>query len=215
MIKVLLAEEMTLVRAGLRALLEQSGQIEVVADTGSNQEVVKLAQQYNPDVIVIGAAKPGANAVESIRRIRAALPCGRIVLLTVDTNGQQVFDALRAGIAGCIVMDATPAELLVALEGVIAGRTYLSPSLNNVAVEDYVRLGQGKHNGSELTTLSAREREVLRLIAEGHSSWIIGQRLFISGRTVDTHRHNIMKKFNIRSVAGLTKLAVRSGLSSL
>jgi DNA-binding NarL/FixJ family response regulator len=215
MIKALLVEDMTLTRTGFRALLENSGKVEVVGEAGDGREAVKLADKLNPDIVLMDVSMPGLNGIEATRQIRAAQPHMRVLMLSMHTAGPYVFESLRAGAAGYILKDATFAELLSAIETVVGGGTYLSPSLTNVAVEDYVRLARGQYDTSELDKLSVREREVLQLIAEGHSSSNIAGLLHISARTVDTHRHNIMQKLNIHSVAGLTKFAVRHGLCSL
>jgi DNA-binding NarL/FixJ family response regulator len=215
MIKALLVEDMTLTRSGFRALLEDSGKVEVIGEAADGREAIKLAEKLNPDIILMDVSMPGLNGIEATRQIRAAQPHIRVLMLSMHTAGPYVFESLRAGAAGYILKDATFAELLSAIATVVGGGTYLSPTLTNVAVEDYVRLARGQHDTSELDKLSAREREVLQLIAEGHSSSNIARQLHISARTVDTHRHNIMQKLNIHSVAGLTKFAVRHGLCSL
>lgn len=215
MIKALLVEDMTLTRSGFRALLENSGKVEVIGEAADGREAIKLAEKLNPDIILMDVSMPGLNGIEATRQIRAAQPHIRILMLSMHTAGPYVFESLRAGAAGYVLKDATFPELLSAIETVVGGGTYLSPSLTNVAVEDYVRLARGQHDTSELDKLSTREREVLQLIAEGHSSSNIARQLHISARTVDTHRHNIMQKLDIHSVAGLTKFAVRHGLCSL
>jgi two-component system, NarL family, response regulator LiaR len=215
MIKALLVEDMALTRSGFRALLEDSGKVEVIGEAADGREAVKLAEKLNPDIVLMDVSMPGLNGIEATRQIRAAQPHIRVLMVSMHTAGPYVFESLRAGAAGYVPKDATFPELLSAIEAVAAGGTYLSPSLTNVAVEDYVRLARGQHDTSELDKLSVREREVLQLIAEGHSSSNIARLLHISARTVDTHRHNIMQKLNIHSVAGLTRFAVRHGLCSL
>jgi DNA-binding NarL/FixJ family response regulator len=215
MLKLLIVEDMTLTRSGLRALLEDTHQVEVIGEAADGREAIKLAEELNPDVILMDVSMPGLNGIEAARQIHAGQPGIRILMLSMYNASQYVFESLRAGASGYCAKDATVTELLKAIQTVASGGTYLSSALTDIAVEDYVRLAQGKHDPSELGKLSAREREVLQLITEGHSSAEIARLLHISARTVDTHRHNIMQKLDIHSVAGLTKFAIRHGLSSL
>ncbi len=215
MIKTLLVEDMTLTRTGLRALLESTGEVEVVGEAADGREAVKLAEKLTPELILMDVTMPKLNGIDATRQIHAAQPQVRVLMLSMHSAGSYVFESLRAGAAGYIPKDATASELLTAMRTVVSGGTYLSPALTGVAVQDYVRLARGEHDTSELDKLSAREREVLQLISEGHSSASIARLLHISARTVDTHRHNIMRKLNIHSVAGLTKFAVRHGLCAL
>jgi DNA-binding NarL/FixJ family response regulator len=215
MIKVLLVDDMTLTRSGIRALLEDSGEVEVIGEAGNGREAIKQARKLNPAVILMDVTMPELNGIEATRQIHEAQPDIRILMLSIHTDSQYLFESLRAGAAGYVPKNAAFAELLAAIHTVAAGGTYVSPALAGTALEDYVRLAQGKNEVSELEKLSSREREVLQLIAEGNSSPAIARRLHISSRTVDTHRHNIMQKLAIHSVAGLTKFAIRHGVCSL
>ncbi len=136
-------------------------------------------------------------------------------MLSMHSNRQYLFESLQAGAAGFVPKDVAFSELLSAIHAVVANGTYLSPPLAHLVMDDYFRRAQGKNEVSELAVLSGREREVLQLIAEGNSSAEIAQTMHISARTVDTHRHNIMKKLDIHSIAGLTKFAIRNGLCTL
>jgi DNA-binding NarL/FixJ family response regulator len=215
MIKVLLVEDQTLPRAGFRALLDSSDELEVVGEAANGREAVRLAKKLNPDVVLMDVAMPEMNGMEATRQIHAAQPHIRIHMLSMHTNRQYLFESLRAGAAGFVPKDSAFTELLSAIHAVVASGTYLSPPLADLVLNDYFRRAQGKNEISELEVLSNREREVLQLIAEGNSSAEIAQAMHISARTVDTHRHNIMKKLDIHSIAGLTKFAIRHGLCSL
>src|SRR5438270_1082967 len=160
-------------------------------------------------------AMPELNGIEASRQIHAAQPQIRILMLSMHTNRQYLFESLRAGAAGFVPKDSAFNELLSAIQTVMTSGTYLSPPLAHLVLDDYFRRAQGKNELSEIEILSNREREVLQLIAEGNSSAEIAQTMHISARTVDTHRHNIMKKLDIHSIAGLTKFAIRHGLCAL
>jgi two-component system, NarL family, response regulator NreC len=214
-IKVLLVDDMTLTRTGIKALLEGTGEVEVVGEAGNGHDAIHLAQKLQPDVVLMDVTLPKLNGIEATRQIRAILPDMRVLMLAYETTGQDVFESLRAGAAGFITKAATIDELLSALQTVVAGGTYLNSSLTDVAVKGYVQLARTNQQVSQIDKLSGREREVLQLLAEGHSSARIGRRLHISGRTVNTHRHNIMRKLDIHTVAGLTRFAVQQGLTSL
>jgi DNA-binding NarL/FixJ family response regulator len=215
MIRVLLVEALTLSRAGVRALLQTSDKIEVVGEAANGREAIRLAKKINPDVILMDVAMPEMNGIEATRTIHAEQPHIRILMLSMHSNRQYLFESLQAGAAGFVPKDVAFSELLSAIHAVVANGTYLSPPLAHMVMDDYFRRAQGKNEISELAVLSGREREVLQLIAEGNSSSEIAQAMHISARTVDTHRHNIMKKLDIHSIAGLTKFAIRNGLCSL
>src|SRR5262245_45427107 len=215
MIKVLLVEDLTLARAGFRALLDGSKDLEVVGEAANGREAVRLAKKLSPQVILMDIAMPEMNGIEATRQIHVAQPHIRILMLSMHVNRQYLFESLQAGAAGFIPKDSAFSELLAAIHSVVTSGTYLSPPLAHLVLDDYFRRAQGKHEISELEILSSREREVLQLIAEGNSSADIAQVMHISARTVDTHRHNIMKKLDIHSIAGLTKFAIRNGLCSL
>jgi DNA-binding NarL/FixJ family response regulator len=215
MIKVLLVEDLTLARAGFRALLDTSDELEVVGEAANGREAIRLAKKLNPDVILMDVAMPEMNGIEATVQIHAAQPHIRILMLSMHANRQYLFESLQAGASGFVPKDSAFSDLLKAIRSVVASGTYLSPSLADLVLDDYFRRAQGKNEKSELEILTSREREVLQLIAEGNSSTEIALHMHISARTVDTHRHNIMKKLDIHTIAGLTKFAIRNGLCSL
>jgi DNA-binding NarL/FixJ family response regulator len=214
MIKVLLVEPQTLVRAGFNALLQTSDQLEVVGEAENGRVAIRLAKKLNPDIVLMDVAMPEVNGIEAAREIHLAQPELRILLLSREVSRQQVFECLQAGASGVVHEDSPFSELLAGIHTVLGNETYLSPVLAELVVGDYFRRAH-KSEISEVEILTNREREVLRLIAEGNASAKVAQVMHISVRTVDTHRHNIMKKLNIHSVAGLTKFAIRHGLTSL
>ena len=214
-VKLLLVEDQTLTRAGLLALLENSAEVEVVGEAANGREAIKQAKKLDPDLILMDVAMPELNGIEAARQIHVSQPNIRIIMVSMYTDRQYIFESLRAGASGYVPKDVAFTELLEAIQSVVAGGTYLSPPLTSIVMDDYVRRAKGKQEASELEKLSSREREVLQLIAEGKSSSEVAQLLHISIRTVDTHRHNIMEKLDIHSIAGLTKFAIRYGLCSL
>src|SRR5262249_24401530 len=155
------------------------------------------------------------NGIEATRQIRKAMPQVRVMMLSMHADRQYVFESLRAGASGYVLKNAAPTELLSAIQTVMTGGTFLSSSLADLVMEDYLRRARGQHTENDMEKLSARELEVRQLLAEGNSSSEIARRLHISTRTVDTHRQHIMEKLDIHSIAGLTRFAIRHGLTTL
>ncbi len=212
---VLLVEDQTLTRKGMRALLDDSPELKIIGEASNGREAVELAGTLNPDVVLMDVAMPQLNGIEATRQIHSAQPDTRIIMLSMHKDRQYVFESLKAGASGYVPKDAAYTELITAIETVMSGRTYLPPPLQDMIMDDYAQRAQGKQISTDLEKLSGREREVLQLIGEGNSSMEIARLLHISVRTVDTHRQNIMGKLEIRTIAGLTKFAIRHGLCSL
>jgi two-component system response regulator NreC len=214
-VRTLLVEDHALVRAGLRALLAGAEGLEVIGEAADGRQAVELAGTLKPDLILMDVAMADLNGIEAARQIRQTSPDVKLLMVSMHGSRQYIFESLKAGVNGYVLKEAAFTELLTAIGEVMNGGTYLSPKLSEVVMEDYVRRAQGHEAASELEKLSAREREVLQLIAEGKSSTEIAKVLQISARTVDTHRHNIMEKLEIHSIAGLTRFAIRHGVSSM
>jgi DNA-binding NarL/FixJ family response regulator len=213
--KVLLAEDHELVRSGIRSLLEASKDVEVVGEAGDGREAVELATQLKPDLVLMDLAMNELNGIDATRQLSAGELGVNVIMLSMHGDEQYIYESLKAGAKGYVLKSSAFKELITGIKEVCAGRTYVSPSLANVVVNDYVRRAKGERAPSDLDKLTTREREVLQLIAEGNSSAEVANILYISVRTVDTHRHNIMEKLKIHSIAGLTKFAVKNGLSAL
>lgn len=213
--RVLLAEDHALVRSGIRSLLEASKEVDVVGEAGNGREAVELATQLKPDLVLMDLAMNDLNGIDATRQLAAQHADVRVIMLSMHGDEQYIYESLKAGAKGYVLKSSAFKELITGIREVCAGRTYVSPSLSNVVVNDYVRRAKGEHKPTELDKLTTREREVLQLIAEGNSSAEVAQMLYISVRTVDTHRHNIMEKLDIHSIAGLTKFAIRNGLVQL
>ena len=212
---VLLVEDHTLVRSGIRSLLDSSPEVKVVGDVKGGREAVEFCQEHRPDLVLTDVEMPSLNGIETARQLHALFPELRIVMLSMHDDPQYVFESLKAGASGYVLKDAAFTELLAAIRAVMSGRRYLSPPLADLVMDDYVRRANGETTGTDLDKLSAREREVLQLVAEGRSSAQVAAMIHISVRTVDTHRYNVMQKLGIHSIAGLTKFAIAHGLTSL
>lgn len=214
MTTIVLADDHHIVRQGLRALLEAEPDFDLVGETGDGLEAVQLAERLRPDVIVLDLMMPGLNGLEATRQIAARAPQTRVVILSMHANEAYVLEALRNGAAGYVLKDSSAAELVRAVREVVAGRRYLSPPLSERAIEAYVQKAQETPQ-DPYDTLTNREREVLHLAAQGHSSAEIAVRLSLSPRTVETHRAHLMRKLGLRSQTDLIRYALQRGIIPL
>jgi DNA-binding NarL/FixJ family response regulator len=214
-IKVLLADDHRVFREGLRALLEKSADIRVVGEAENGRAAVRLTRDLAPDVIVMDVSMPELNGIEATRQISSRLPSTKVVALSMHADRRFVTEMLKAGARGYLLKDCTCEELVTAIRTTAAGKTYLSPAVADEVVKAYLSQAPESDSGPDGTALTDRQREVLQLLAEGHTTRQIALRLHVSIKTVETHRHQIMDKLNIHSVAELTKYAVREGLTSL
>jgi DNA-binding NarL/FixJ family response regulator len=209
--KILLVDNHTLVRAGIRALLEQIPNVIVVGEAGDGREALKLVEQYRPHLVLMDITMPVMNGLEATVRLVKEFPGTRVVMLSVHTDEEYVLQSLRAGAVGYLLKDAGRAELEIAVAAVARGETYLSPAVSRHVVGDYVRrTGSGLEG--RLDTLTPRQREILQLIAEGKSTKEIASILDVSVKTVETHRAQLMERLDIHDVAGLVRYAIRTGV---
>lgn len=211
-IRVLLADDHTILRAGLRMMLNAQPDIEVVGEASDGRQAVAEAQALHPDVVLMDITMPDMNGIEATRQVKRTLDSTRVLILTMHENEEYLFQVLRAGASGYILKEAADTELISAIRVVYSGRFYMSPSAQTMMVGDYllrVRSGEERDSYSALTE---REREILKLVAEGLTNNQIAERLYISPKTVDTHRTHIMDKLNLHSRAELVKYAMRRGL---
>jgi len=211
-IHILLADDHTILRAGLKMMLNAQPDMEVVGEAPDGRQAIIETQRLQPDIILMDITMPEMNGIEATRHIKKLVPESRILILTMHEHDEYVFQALRAGASGYMLKEAADTELISALHIIQSGQFYLSPMAQSVLVGDYlqrVRIGEEKDSYSSLTE---REREILKLIAEGYTNNQIAERLVISPKTVDTHRTHIMDKLNLHSRAELVKYAMRRGL---
>ncbi len=212
-IRVLLADDHTLVRAGIRSLLESLADVEVVGESGDGRETLELIVKTMPDVALLDIGMPGLNGLEVARRAARESPRTRIVLLSMYGDRTYVRQALRAGVAGYLLKGAAVAELPLALQAVMRGETYLTPRVSQEVVQDFLRDNRDDEP-TPLDGLTKRHREILQLIAEGKSTKEIAHVLEVSIKTVETHRMRLMERLGIHDVPGLVRFAIRAGLVS-
>jgi DNA-binding NarL/FixJ family response regulator len=213
-IRIILADDHKIVRDGLRSLIEKEDGMEIAAEVANGNTAVLLAVKLSPQVILMDIAMPDLNGIEATRQVIAAVPQCKVIALSMHADKRYVMEMLKAGASGYLLKDCAYEELIRAIHTVLANKTYLSPSVAEIVIGDYLQQLQ-KNDGSAFCVLTAREREILQLLAEGNSTAHIATRLHLSVKTIETHRQHIMGKLNIRSVAELTKYAIREGLTSL
>ena len=213
-IRIVLADDHRILRDGLSALLKREPGFEVVGEAQDGQGAVRLACELVPDVLVTDLSMPGMNGFEAIRRVRAEAPSVQILCLSVHDEDRMVLAGIDAGAAGYVLKDSSFEELTQAIRKVMARQIYLSPGLVGVFVEGYRTRGAAVA-GNAFSQLTAREREVVQLFSEGHSTSQIAEQLHLSAKTVATHRENVLHKLHIEGIAELTRYAIREGLSSL
>ncbi len=211
-IRILLADDHTILRAGLKMMLNAQPDMEVVGEAQDGHQAIQEALKFQPDIILMDITMPDMNGIEATRQIKRLLPDVKILMLTMHEHDEYVFQALQAGASGYMLKEAADTDLIAALHVIKSGQFYLSPTAQSVVVGDYlqrVRTGEERDSYSSLTE---REREILKLVAEGYTNNQIAERLIISPKTVDTHRTHIMDKLNMHSRAELIKYAMRRGL---
>lgn len=212
-IRLVVADDHKIVREGLRSLLEREPGIDVAAEADNGREAMKLAVELKPDVVLMDLSMPDMNGIEATRRIAETSGGSRVLALSMHSDKRFVVEALAAGAKGYLLKDCASEELVGAIRTVAAGDTYLSPKIAGLIVSDY--LGKGPSTPTPSTRLTTREREVLQLFAEGKSTKEVAFLLSVSVKTIETHRIQIMRKLNIRSLAELTKYAIREGITTL
>lgn len=208
---IVIADDHEVVRHGLRSLMRSDPEIRIVAEAADGQEAVRLVEKHRPDILVLDIVMPLMNGIEVTREATRICPRTRTIILSMHATESYVVDALRNGAAGYVLKDSRSTELLEAIRHVLAGRRYLSPPLSQRAIDAY--LEKSETVGLDpYDTLTPRERQILQLAAEGFTNHEIAERLFISARTVETHRANLMKKLGLKSHTELIMFAVRRGL---
>ncbi len=210
--RLLIVDDHPLIRAGLRALLEHKLDQPQIVEAADGREAIEIAAKVRPDIVLLDISMPGMNGVDAARRLTTELPSCKVIMLSMHCNEERVAECLRAGASGYLVKDGAVSEVMAAIEAATHGEVYISP---RVPTAVWTLLQRKSEVSSPLQLLSARQREVLQLIAEGQSTKEIGYRLNLSGKTVETHRRLLMQRLDIHDVAGLARFAVRAGLVSL
>ena len=213
-IRILLADDHTVMRAGLRSLLERQPDLEVVAEAADGRHAVELAGSLSPDVVVMDIGMPNLNGIEAARLILDRSPAAAVVILSMHSDESYVMRAMKAGARAYLLKDSAEADLLLAIQAVSQGKSFFSPRISRILAEDYVRLLEQKGGEDTYELLTAREREILQLLAEGKTIKDVATLLNLSLYTVETHRGRILQKLNLHSSAELVLYAVRKGIIS-
>lgn len=209
MIRVIIAEDHLMVRAGIRALIEKAGDLHVLAEADNGQEAIALTQELTPDVLVMDIMMPLMNGIQAADAIHALKLKTHILLLSMYADEGFVHQALKYGVKGYVLKSSVSDELIAAIRAVANGQRYLSHSISEIVSESSMHPHLHSESNDPLSMLSPREKQILQLIAEEHTSSEIGKLLFISEKTVEKHRSSLMEKLNVRNIAGLVRMAVR------
>lgn len=211
--RILIVEDHTLLRAGLRALLTQDPDIEIVGESDNGRDAIHAVGSLMPNLVLMDLTMPGMNGIEAITDIKRRYPDTRVLVLTIHKTEEYIHESLRAGADGYILKDATHDELRVAIRSVLNGKTYLSPDISGKVINGYLGTGTGAPGtASAWDSLTHREREVLKLVAEGHPNKFIADYFCLSVKTVEKHRSNLMKKLDLHNASTLTAYAIEKGL---
>jgi two-component system response regulator NreC len=211
-LRVLIAEDHTILREGLRALLCSDPDIEVVGEVENGRDAIRLAATLAPRLVLMDISMPGINGIEAMAEIKKRFPDTKVITLTVHKTDEYIREALQAGVDGYVLKDATADELIMAIKSVANGKTYLSPSISERIVSGYLDGGKSTGISTAWDTLTHREREILKLIAEGHTNKRIATYLCVSVKTVEKHRSNLMKKLDLHNAPMLTAFAIEKGV---
>jgi len=210
--RILIVEDHTLLRAGLKALLSQDPDIEIVGEAENGRDAVRLVGTLAPDLVLTDLSMAGMNGIESIVDIKRRYPDVRVLVLTIHKTDEYIFAALRAGANGYILKDASHDELRIAIRSVLNGKTYLSPDISAKVINGYLDTDKSSGPHSTWDTLTHREREVLKLVAEGNTNKFIADYFCLSVKTIEKHRSNLMKKLDLHNASMMTAYAIERGL---
>ena len=213
-LRLLLVDDHKLFRDGLRSMIEPQRGMEIVGEARDGQRAVALAHELKPDVILMDVSMPELNGIEATRKIIADQPAAKIIMLSMHSDRRYVIEALRSGARGYLLKDSAFDEVVAAIRECISGKVYLSTQIANIVINDYISLAKSA-DASAYAVLSAREREVLQMFAEGKTTKEIAAQLQVSAKTIESHRKQVMDKLNLHSIAELTKYAIREGLTEL
>jgi DNA-binding NarL/FixJ family response regulator len=212
-IKIVIADDHTIIRDGLKLILESQSDLKVIAEAGNGFQVVNKAKELQPDVIIMDIAMPNMNGVEATRRIIEENPATKIIILSMHSTVEDIFRSLQAGAIGYLLKESAGTEIIDAVRAAFSGRRYLSRKVDDILIDSYIYEHQLKEADSPLERLSSREREVLQLVAEGKSSSEISELLYLSVKTVETYRSRMMQKLGIKDLHALVKFAIQQRLT--
>ena len=214
-IKILISDDHTIFRQGLRMLLEQEGDMEVVGEAGNGIETVELAKELKPDIVLLDIAMPKMDGIKVARKLKKILSQSKIIVLTTYSDDQFLFEFLKLGVSGFVLKDSGSQELIYSIRKSKDEMAFLDPSVAKKVMEKFTQITGGKRDFINYGKLSDREKEIFQLVVEGYSNKEVAGKLYISPKTVENHKANFMKKLNIHDRTGLTKYALRLGLIDL
>ncbi len=212
-INVIIADDHTIVRDGLRLILEASNSISVVAQASDGLEIIQKVRQYHPDVVLMDISMPNMNGIEATLRITKEFPSVRIVILSMQSSLEDIYRALQAGAIGYLLKESAGTEVVDAVKAAFSGKRFISRKVDDILIDGYLQERSGSESKSPLESLSDREREVLQLIAEGNTSANIAELLFLSIKTVETYRSRMMQKLGLKNIHSLVTFAIQHGLT--
>ena len=213
--KILIVDDHTIFRQGLKMLLEQEDDMEVVGEAGNGLEALDLAKKLKPEVLLLDIAMPEMDGVQVAQKLKKILPEIKVIVLTTHAEDQFIFEFLKLGVSGYVLKDSASQELIYSIRKSKDGMAFIDPSISKKVMEKFTQVTGGKKDFVNYGNLSDREKEILQLVAEGNSNKEVAEKLYISPKTVENHKSNIMKKLNIHDRVGLTKYALRLGLIDL
>jgi len=213
-VRIVIAEDHTILREGLRSLLSSSPNFEIIGEAGDGREAVRQVRKFKPELILTDLSMPRMNGMEVIKEIKRESPATKILVLTVHRAEEYILATFRAGADGYLLKDSTHSELLMAVKKVLSGTHYISPEISEKVIEGYIEGKKSLKSRTSWETLTQREREILKLIAEGYRNKEIAEDLCISVKTVEKHRANLMEKLDLHSIQALTTFAIEKGLVS-
>jgi two-component system, NarL family, response regulator NreC len=211
-VRIVIADDHTILREGLRSLLSSNPSFEIVGEAEDGREAIKCVEKFKPDLILTDLSMPRMNGMEAIKEIKRESPTTKVLVLTVHRAEEYILATFRAGADGYLLKDSTHAELVMAVKKVLSGKHYISPEISEKVIEGYLDGRRTLKTKSSWETLTQREREILKLIAEGYKSKGIADDLCISVKTVEKHRANLMEKLDLHSIQALTAFAIERGL---
>jgi len=211
-IRILLVDDHTVMRSGLKLLLEREADFLVIGEAADGRAAIQLAEAISPDVVVMDIAMPVLNGIEAAARITSSKPKTAVIVLSMHSDESYVLRALKSGVKGYLLKDSAESDLIAAVRHVMTGKTFFSPAITNMLVQDYIREIRQRGVEDSYELLTSRERELLQLMAEGRTAKEIAADLNLSAHTIDTHRANIMRKLNVNSISELILYAMRKGI---